>query len=324
MSGLQEVAFALGLVAAVASPHLLPLRRVAPGTAAALWLISLWLRALVALGLAVFIFAFLPQTPLFDQVARWCLHNVAPILSDHLGLSGHPVAHGAMILPGLALTASLLWMLFGLARAALALRRQLRRRALPSGPQGATVLDDESVLVAVPKLGRGRILVSRGALGAMDDGELAASLAHERAHLVRRHRPALLVGSALAAVARPLPGTRAAHQGLVFSLERDADEFAVAATSDPLALASAITKALGAPVPHASAALATAGGVATRLEYLIDGAPAPSRRAERAVRLVGAVLATVALALCISVPAWALASPTQAAAADVAGHDCPH
>jgi hypothetical protein len=44
---------------------------------------------------------------------------------------------------------------------------------------------------------------------------------------------------------RPVPGTRAALRGLLLSLDRDADEFAVARTGDPLALASAICKVAG-------------------------------------------------------------------------------
>ena len=101
------------------------------------------------------------------------------------------------------------------------------------GPLGSIVIADHAVVVGVTALGRKRILVSESALGAFDAGEIQASLTHEMGHIQRRHRPMLLLASILSAMGRLLPGTRAAERGLRFSLERDADEFAVAKTRDP-------------------------------------------------------------------------------------------
>ena len=315
---------ALGVAAAVCVPHALPLHSVAPRTAGIVWLLALWLRALLMIATAVFFFVYLPQTHLFEEVARWCLHNVLPILSGHLGFSGHPVAHFAVLLPGLMLAASVLWMLAGLVRAWVALRLHLARRALGTGPAGATVLDDDAIVVAVTRLGRARILVSRAALGAMDEDELAASLAHEQGHVRRRHRPALLLGALLAALARPLPGTRAAHRGLVFNLERDADEYAVERTRDPLALASAIGKTAAVPLPGTTG-LAGKGGVALRMSYLMDGGKCRSTsRVERAARVTATFLAVLVVGLTATLPAWGVAAPARAAAADLAVDDCHH
>lgn len=61
---------AVAVAGAVGLPHILPLQRVAPVTASAVWLLALALRALVAVGAAVFLFLFLPQTSLFEAVAR--------------------------------------------------------------------------------------------------------------------------------------------------------------------------------------------------------------------------------------------------------------
>lgn len=293
-------------------------------TAACVWLLTLWLRALVTVASAIFLFVYLPQTHLFEEVAHWCLHNVIPILSGHFGFSGHPLAHFAVVLPGLMLAASVLWMLAGLVRAWISLRLHLARRALGTGPEGATVLDEDEIVVAVTRLGRGLILVSRAALGAMDDAELAASLAHEQGHLRRRHRPALILGALLAALAKPLPGTRAAHRGLIFNLERDADEYAIELTHDPLALASAIAKTAAAPVPGTSGLVGT-GGVALRMRYLLDGGKCRSTsRVESAARFTAAVLATIVIGLTATLPGWGLDAPARAAAADLAVDDCHH
>ena len=315
---------ALGVATAVCVPHALPLHRVAPRTAATVWLLALWLRALLMIATAIFFFVYLPQTHLFEEVARWCLHNVVPIVSGHLGFSGHPVAHFAVILPALMLAASVLWMLAGLVRAWVVLRLHLARRALGTGPAGATVVDDDAIVVAVTRLGRGQILVSRAALGAMDEDELAASLAHEQGHLRRRHRPVLLLGALLAALARPLPGTRAAQRGLTFNLERDADEYAVERTRDPLALASAIGKTAAVPLAGTTG-LAGKGGVALRMSYLMDGGKRRSTgRVERTARVTVAFLALLVVGLTATLPAWGVTAPARAAAADLAVDDCHH
>lgn len=315
---------ALGVAAAVCVPHALPLHRVAPRTAGAVWLLALWLRALLTIATAIFFFVYLPQTHLFEEIARWCLHNVVPIVSGHLGFSGHPLAHFAVVLPGLMLGASVLWMLAGLVRAWIALRLHLARRALGTGPEGATVVDDDAILVAVTRLGRAQILVSRAALGAMDEDELAASLAHEQGHLRRRHRPVLLFGALLAALARPLPGTRAAQRGLIFNLERDADEYAVERTRDPLALASAIGKTASVPLAG-TAGLAGKGGTALRMSYLMDGGKCRSTaRVERATRVAAVLLTVLVVGLTATLPAWGVAAPARAAAADLAVDGCHH
>ena len=315
---------ALGVAASVCLPHALPLHRVAPRTAALVWVLALWLRALLMIATSIFLFVYLPQTQLFEEIARWCLHNVVPLLSGHLGLSDHPLAHFAAVLPGLMLAASVLWMLAGLFRAWIALRLHLARRALGPGPEGATVVDDDQILVAVTRFGRARILISRAALGTMDEDELAASLAHERGHVDRRHRPALVLAALLAALARPLPGTRAAHRGLVFNLERDADEYAVDRTRDPLALASAIGKTAGAPLPG-TAGLAGKSGVALRMSYLVQGGRCRSAsRTERAARATAALLAALVVGLTATLPAWALVTPARAATADLTARACDH
>jgi hypothetical protein len=317
---LVEIALAVAVVAAIALPHMLPLRRAAPTVAAAVWLSALMLRAMVAAGGAVFFFVYLPETGLFEALAEWCLHEVVPLIATQLGLSDHPLAHAALVLPALVLAASLMWLLVGLARAWVGLRRQLRA-ALGAGPGGSTVIPDDEVVVALTALGRPRIVLSDAALGVMDAGELRACVAHERGHLHRRHRPLLFFGTLLCALARPLPWTRAAERELAFHLERDADEFAVRETRDPLALASAICKAAQSRTA-AWTGLTGKGPVTGRLEILVEGGPRRSAVIERIAGIVAALLAAMTLAIAGTLTAWIAASP-EAAAHSLSAVPCP-
>lgn len=305
------VAFALS--ATVVLPHLLPLRAVAPSTAAAIWVSALALRALTGVGSAVFVLLYVPQTGVFRAVAEWCWHAVVPLLTDHLGPSAHPLADAAVILPAMVLVGSALWVSFGLTRAAIRLHLHVRRAGRGSGPLGSTVLDDADVVVAVAGIGRGRVVVSEAALGVLDPEELEASVTHELGHIKRRHRPLLVLGSVLAALGRWLPGTAAAERELAFSLERDADEFAVSRTRNPLALASAICKATHARSASAAVpALGGRGSVAQRLDDLLAGGRRRSgRRLERSARVLALVMVTLVALVTVTVPSWALAAPSK-------------
>ena len=315
-----ELAVAIGLAGAVAVPHGLPLDRVRPATAATIWMSVLGLRAIAAVGSAVFMVVYLPQTGLYAAIAQWCWHEALPLLSSHLGFSAHPLLHAAMILPGVALALSLLWLAYGLLRGWLALRGPLRR-ALGEGPLGSTVIEDDAVIVGVAGFGRGRIVLSRAALCAMDGGELRASLAHELGHLRRWHRPLLLLGSILGALGRVVPGTRAAESGLRFSLERDADEYAVRRTRDPLALASAICKAALARRVAGATGL-SGGSVTRRLDHLEGSVGRAGIAFERGMRAVAVALVVATLGLAATVPGWALAAPPSGHALGAAGSDC--
>ncbi len=316
-----ELAAVVAVPAAIVVPHLLPLHKVNPASAAAVWLAALALRALTAIGGAIFAFVYLPQTGVYDAVAHWCWHEALPILATHLGLSGHPLIHAAVLLPGLAVAASVLWLLFGLARGWLLLRARLTR-TLGEGPLGSTVIEDRQVVVGVTGVGRGRIVVSDRALGLMDPEELEASLSHEIAHIRRRHRPLLLLGSLLKALGRALPGTPRAERELRFSLERDADEYAVRQTDDPLSLASAICKAAGATPLPSTIGLSDGGRVTLRLDILAGEAPRAGRTLERGARLLGLGLTMMVLGLSATLPSWALAAPRAEHTLSAVGQHC--
>jgi beta-lactamase regulating signal transducer with metallopeptidase domain len=153
----------------------------------------------------------------------------------------------------------------------------------------------------------------------MDSGEIAAGLAHETAHLRRRHRPVLVAASVLATIARPLPGTAAAERQLSFQLERDADAAAVRHLNDPLALASAICKVAGSQAPAGAAGLGGSGPVTQRVAELLDGSGSRSRAVDKTARLLAVALGVVAVALTLSTAAWAFD-----AGAGAPGHHCTH
>jgi Zn-dependent protease with chaperone function len=124
-------------------------------------------------------------------------------------------------------------------------------RSLPGRGELVVTGDAAADAYAVP--GRpGRIVVSTGMLGVLDDRGRAALLAHERAHLTGRHHWFTAVAR-LAAAANPL--VRPLASAVEYSVERWADESAAAAVGDRQLVARAI----------ASAALAAKATKATKI-----------------------------------------------------------
>jgi hypothetical protein len=143
-------------------------------------------------------------------------------------------ARGLCLTAGLALLMLLCWVLVAATAGVVNARR--RQRALlallahgdPKVP-GALVLDHPGAAAyCVPGL-RSRIVVSAGALKLLDPAELAAVLAHERAHLRERHDLVLLPFTALRR-AFPRSGTCAdAYRAVALLVEMLADDVALRA-----------------------------------------------------------------------------------------------
>ena len=296
-----ELLGAAGLLAL--APRVVPLRFVAPRTAAAVWSADLILRALLALGGALSVLAYIPQTGLFATAASSC----------GLGVDGHALADAAMLVPALLLGVSLTWVLYGLGRGIIVLRAWLSGHELGPGPLGTTLIDDPEPIVAVTRMGSARVLLSSGALDALDDEELRASLAHEWGHVRRGHRPLLVAASVLAGIARWLPGTRRAARELALAIERDADAVAMRETGNPLALASAICKVAlkGGRLP-AVASLAD-GPIEARLDTILGHRKRPpARRLEVSARMLATLLVAASIAVATVVPTVAAAALTVA------------
>jgi Zn-dependent protease with chaperone function len=276
----------LCLVLALVLPHRFDLRPLAPRAAAVVWLCVICLRALAVLAAALALEIIVPALGPLRPLATACIH--APGGS----FSVHTIADLVLALPTVALAGSLALAVVDLRRASRGVQRLVRDDAVGAGPAGSVVVADPRPLLAAAGLRRPRIVVSAGALIALDDPELAAALAHERGHIARGHRYMLVAAQLAYALGRFLPGTRAATRELVFELERDADRYALAQDHEPSVLASAICKAamsaLDAPL------LGLGGSVVARRVRLLLGTEDTGR--SRAQLVLVALVAAGALA----------------------------
>ena len=177
---------------------------------------------------------------------------------------------------GLALLASLCWVLVAASVAALHARR--RQRALltllahgdPKVP-GALVVDyPTAAAYCLPGL-RSQIVVSVGTLELLGRGELAAVLAHERAHLRERHDLVLLPFTALRRAFPKSATCSDAHRAVALLIEMLADDHALRA-SLPRELVSALVRfgTAGACPAPAGALAAGEGEVAARVTRLMQ------------------------------------------------------
>ena len=275
-----------------------------PGAAILLW---------QALGLswglaAVGALAALGAVPGEHGVAGGALSGaVRAIRSAALGF-GQPaliaVARLAVLAASAALFALLVWVLVAASAAVLVARR--RHRILltllahgdPKVP-GALVVDHPAAAAyCVPGL-RSRIVISAGTLDLLDSAELAAVLAHERAHLRARHDLVLLPFSALG---HAFPRARLAcqaHATVALLVEMLADDRALRhrpARELATALLRVGTSGAGLAPSGALAATATADAeVAARVARLL----APQARLPLPVQAL--VCCTAALLVAIPV-----------------------
>jgi hypothetical protein len=318
----MTLVLAITLAAGVALPHGLRLGRVSPTVGIAFWLSCLALRALTSLLAAVYVVLYLPSTELFEAVAHWCCDTVHPLLATHLGLDGHRITDAATVAPALLLAASLLSGGIGVVRAARSVQRLLSRHALRPGPRDTVIVGGEDLILAVAGLRRPKVLVSAGALIALDDDELAAGLDHERGHIARRHRYVLLVAQLCHALGRFLPGSQRAMRELAFQLERDADRWSLERHNDRLALASVIAKAARGPVPASSATLSALGGngVLERVSQLVDSGPPPRRRTTMALRCLAVGMVTLTFTVSAIVPLSVAAGAERSGASTTIRH----
>jgi Zn-dependent protease with chaperone function len=319
----MSFALTAALAFGIALPHVLELQRATPAVAAVLWLCSLALRALTGVLLVLYLVVYLPSTALFQALAHWCWHAVLPLVAAHLGLDGHRLADAATAVPVLLLAASLFSVGVGVVRAARSVHRLVRRHALRPGPRGSVIVGGQEVLLAAAGLRRPRVLVSAGALIALDDAELSAGLDHERGHIARRHRYVLLLAQLLHAVGRLVPGSRRALRELSFHLERDADRWSLSRRNDRIALARVIAKAADARALATGVVVAPLGGagVLERVRQLVDEGAAMQPRRVTALHLIGVAMVTVTIALAVVLPASVVVSVDQLPA-DAAVRHC--
>ncbi len=176
----------------------------------------------------------------------------------------------------------------------------------------ALVVDDAAAAAYCLPGRRQQVVLTTGALAALDGDQLSAVLAHERAHLRGRHDLVLTTSAALQGAFPQVPALRDAHRELTRLVEMLADDVA-ARRNDRLTIATALVRLAEASAPVA--ALGAGGSTSlTRVRRLV--APAHPLGPTRSVI---AALATAAL---LVTPVAVVAAPSViAATADLCSLD---
>lgn len=208
---------------------------------------------------------------------------------------------------GTALLTLLCWVL--LAASATVLRARRRQRTLlsllahgdPKVP-GALVVDSPAAAAyCVPGL-RSRIVISAGALALLDQAELAAVLAHERAHLRERHDLVLLPFTALRRAFPRSASVLRAHAAVALLVEMLADDHALRHRSARELITALIRVGAAGPdgTPDGALAVATQDSeVAARVARLLEPAPGLSLPALSLVGMAAVLLVVVPAALLV-------------------------
>lgn len=270
---------AYALSVAVLGPAVLS--RVTRAGAAPRFAIGAWLAVmgsvLVAAVAAVALFVS-------QAIASW--GRIGPVLTGCVAGLGVIVrgGYGQLVQAGvlaLAAMSTLAVMTLG-ARAALALHRMRRGshdhgRAVriatgntPPGPGGTFVIDSDRRGVYCLAGRPHTIVITRAALDALDDAQLAAVLAHERAHLRGRHHQVLALTGALSKL---FPRVRLFTHGagdVARLLEMRADDVAARRHSPDTVVDALLALSLPTPTFTPAAALSAAGlAVTQRVERLL-------------------------------------------------------
>jgi len=301
VAGLLAVAAGVALLAPRALVHRAWVRR-SPVLGLTAWYAALFsVTAAVGLAAASLVIPWPRTVDVLCSLWRWCVDA----LRGEYGFVGH-VAGGVVI--GLLLLAA--------ARAALVVARA--ERSITAGRRrhrdalalvgthfselGVTVLDQPAPAAYLVPGRRHRIVVTTGALALLTADELAAVVAHERAHAAGRHH-LLRDGARLLELAFPRTALFAvARQQIARLVEMRADQVA-AVRHPPIDLARAlVAMATGGAAP--SAALAATGGDALERVHRMLNPPAPLSWGVRA-GLVTAMVAVTLLPLAVAAVAWA-------------------
>jgi Zn-dependent protease with chaperone function len=212
----------------------------------------------------------------------------------------------ACLAGGLALFGLLCWVLVAASTAALQARR--RQRALltllahgdPKVP-GALVVDyPTAAAYCLPGL-RSQIVVSAGTLELLGHGELAAVLAHERAHLRERHDLVLLPFTALRRAFPRSATCTDAHRAVALLVEMLADDHALRSRPARELVSALVRFGTAGRCPAPAGALAVGEGeVTARVTRLLQPAQPLPAFAVTAILLAAALLVAAPVALLVA------------------------
>jgi Zn-dependent protease with chaperone function len=165
-------------------------------------------------------------------------------------------------------------------------------RGLP-GVTAAVVLDAAEPTAYCVAGRPGTIVLTSGALALLDPAQLAAVLAHERAHLTGHHHLLIALTRGLGAVFPAVPLFTRGPENVSRLAEMCADDAATRRSDRGTLMAALLAMATGAAVP-ASALGAAARAVTVRLQRLAD-APRRGRHARYGLALTAVMLVLAGL-----------------------------
>lgn len=169
------------------------------------------------------------------------------------------------------------------------------------------VLDHPLPVVYCVPSRRRPIVVSSGAVDRLEDAQLQAVLAHERAHLCHRHHLLLATVDALAAGLFWLPAFRDAQRSLPLLLEMTADDIA-ARSWGRQAVAMALRKLAIGPGP--AGGLTAGGSDASQLDQRLSRLEAPTIVNEAHLQRLTRATATASVLVPLLISAgWLAATP---------------
>lgn len=257
-SFLMPLTVAVGLAIIVTARH----RRLPPVLAARAVSITLAVVALAAVPtLWIVSLGYMVHLPLLGGRLAWC--------AEAFGV--HEPIPSWMAIPSLVLSIA------GVVRARTVLRTF--RRLRHDHPGTVEIADHEQPFAfTLPGRG-GQVVLSTGLVDMLDEAERRVVVAHERAHARYRHDRYLLTAQLAAAVMpllRPLAGR------VQFSLERWADETAVAECGDRELVARTLGKVALRSITPAGAMSFAGLGVPARVAALLSPPTAPLRSSAHA------------------------------------------
>lgn len=270
--------------------------------------IAAWQAAVLSVLTALVLLALTAVAPVerisFD--VGHVIHACPEVLQQRYALFGGGAVRVISAALAAVTVAALLWATYSRARAVRRSRRRQRQLIDVLARQkdlttGAHVLDHEAPLAYCVPGGGGRVVLTTGAMAALDERQLTAVLAHEHAHL-DGHHDVVLFGADVAAAAFPWSRFfRTARRQMRTLVEMVADDEA-SRRHDPVVLATAIVDLGQGVTPEG--AVGAAGDTVIRVERLISRQRRLSRSRRLLVFATSAVLVLAPWLLAV-VPAWA-------------------
>lgn len=249
-----------------------------------------------------------PAARVSEGLAR-LLAACAMALQAHYAHPGGTVLTAAGAALAVTVTARLAWCtaagLLARSRAGRSHHRSLRLVGRTDRRLGAIVVEHDSPAAYCLPGPRRPVVLTSAAVQALDGTQLAAVLAHEKAHQSGHHHLLVMLAAAPAAAFAPVRAFQLVRDQVARLAELAADDNAASA-SPRLAVAEALLTLAAAPA--GAAALGAGGATAARIHRMI-AAPDPLGRAAMAV-------ATFAIAALITLPLLLLAGPAIAAVAE--------